>query len=88
MPHLNLRVHKYGLGNAFVLAWKASEKDCQVEILELIVELTVRAFNSATEKFPRSHTESSATLLPGIEVCRTQSWFTSAGCFDAREREM
>ena len=64
-----IRVHKYPLGNSFLLAWKANKKDCTVQIRELTVELTVRAFNSATEKFPQSHTESSAALLPEIEVC-------------------
>ena len=64
-----IRVHKYRLGNAFLLAWKANKNDCKVEIQELIVELTVRAFNSATKTFPQSHTESSAALLPEIEVC-------------------
>ena len=64
-----IRVHKYRLGNSFALAWKASERDCQVEIRELIVELTVRTCNNATETLPPSDTESFAKLLPEIEVC-------------------
>ena len=38
------------LGDSLVLAWKANVKECQIELRQLNIELTVRAFDKATEQ--------------------------------------
>ena len=39
-------------GDSLVLAWKANVKECRIELQQLNVELTVRAFDKATEQLP------------------------------------
>lgn len=63
---------QYYPGDSLCLAWKANEPGCQIEFQEINIELAIRAFDKATEKFPRCDEGSSHASLTGKRVRGTK----------------
>ena len=50
-------------GDSLCLAWKANSRDCQIELQEVNIELTIRAIDKGREEFPRCDDGFSQALL-------------------------
>lgn len=66
-----LHARQYCSGVSLVLAWKANVKECQIELQQLNVELTVRAFDKSTEQLPHFEDATSPSSIHETEVDNT-----------------